>query len=162
MGLFEGNFESLANNSFADGERALAFITGALLCLGTILYVIYTAPGFALIPVSLIKADPAVADSISAPNVRQELLGVQEEIRIIETRIATANGRPTSDIESRFLPGLLRRERTLLRKLHVEDENKRGSWLVRLKEAFRPVKVLAGVLILLFTILIWVSMLLTA
>ncbi|KAF8477481.1 LMBR1-like membrane protein-domain-containing protein [Kalaharituber pfeilii] len=144
------------------GERALTFITGVLLTLGTILYVIYTAPGFALLPVSMIKSVPTVSTAATASNTQQELLEIQEEIRIIEARATGGNGRRLTDKDRRSLELLQRRERTLLRKQRLENEAMQSSWWLRLTAALRPFTILFGLILLLVAMGVWVSMLLTA
>ena len=42
------------------GERALTFAIGLLMTIGTLLYCLYTAPGMALLPLSLIKTAPRI------------------------------------------------------------------------------------------------------
>ncbi|RPB18980.1 hypothetical protein L211DRAFT_671042 [Terfezia boudieri ATCC MYA-4762] len=144
------------------GERALTFITGVLLSLGTILYIIYTAPGFALLPVSMIKSVPAVSSTATSSNLNQERLEIQEEIRFLETRASGSTDYRLTDKDRRTLEILKRRERTLLRKLRLENEANQRSWLLRLKAALRPFTILFGLSLLFVAIGIWVSMLLTA
>ena len=127
---------------------------------GTILYVIYAAPGFALLPVSMIKTVPAVSSAATSSHIQQELLEVQEDIRILESRASGSTSYRLTDKDRRSLEGLQRRERTLRRKLRLEDE-KQGSWLLRIKAALRPFTILFGLILLFVAIGIWVSMLLT-
>lgn len=147
---------------WSDGEKALTFITGVLISLGTILYIIYAAPGFALLPVSMIKTVPIVSSAATSSRIHQELLEVQEELRIIESRASGSTGYRLTDKDRRSLEGLQRRERTLRRKLRLEDEARQSSWLFRIKATLRSFTILFGLILLFIAIGIWVSMLLTA
>jgi len=126
------------------------------------LYIVYTAPGFALLPVSMIKSVPAVSGTATSSNLSQELVEIQEEIRILETRSSGSTNYRLTDKDRRSLEILQRRERTLRRKLRLENEAKQSSWVLRLKAALRPFTILFGLILLFVAIGIWVSMLLTA
>lgn len=143
------------------GERALTFITGILICLGTCLYILYTAPGFALLPVALIKTVPATSTVEAATYTRQELREIQEEIRIIESRVSGAAGYRLPDKDRRAIDTLQRRERTLLRKLRLEEDAQKSTWVTKVKAAMRPFTILFGLTMLFVALAIWVSMLLT-
>ncbi|KAI9805395.1 MAG: hypothetical protein M1825_000646 [Sarcosagium campestre] len=148
------------------GERALTFALGLLITIGTILYVLYTATGLALLPISLIKSAP----SISAPNLAattaSELDINRERQRQLEARNAgREGGLPPKD--QRELDNLVREERTLVRRerLAAESSGEGKSWVVRtwvkIQAVLRPIKLLGGIFLLLLSIFIWVSMLLT-
>jgi len=148
------------------GERALTFALGLLISLGTLLYVVYTAAGFALMPISFIKSAP----SISAPQLYEttasSLEQNRERQRQLEGRSAgRAGGLPAKD--RRELEALVREERTLVRRerLAAEAQGRGKTRVVRiwtkLCAFFRPLKLLGGNLMLLISIIIWVSMLIT-
>ncbi|CAI4218658.1 unnamed protein product [Parascedosporium putredinis] len=99
----------LAENN---GEKALAFALGVLVTLGTLLYVVYTGAGLALLPVSIIKTAP----SLSAPELSETNASAleinRERQRQLEMRHAGRSAEmPAKD--RRELEGLLREERTL-------------------------------------------------
>ncbi|KAF3317196.1 hypothetical protein TWF173_000442 [Orbilia oligospora] len=139
------------------GERALTFIVGVLLCLGTVLYVVYTAPGLALFPVSLIKSIPAISIT-SAEEARSALEYNRERQRIIEAKNVGGNGLNTKD--RRELEALQREERTLTRKQRLADEGK-NKWWLKVRAALRPFKLLLGLLLLGVSALLIASMLIT-
>ncbi len=103
------------------GERALTFALGLLISLGVLLYILYTAAGFALMPISFIKSAP----SISAPQLSETtataLAQNRERQRQLEGRSAgRAEGLPAKD--QRELEQLVREERTLVRRERIAAE----------------------------------------
>jgi LMBR1 domain-containing protein 1 len=148
------------------GERALTFALGLLISLGTLLYVLYTAAGFALLPISFIKSAP----SISAPQLSETTATALEQNRERQRQLEGRNaGRQDglSAKDQRELEALVREERTLVRRerLAAEAQGEGKSFIVKawtkLCAVFRPLKLLGGILLLLIAILIWVSMLIT-
>jgi LMBR1 domain-containing protein 1 len=148
------------------GERALTFALGLLTSLGVLLYVIYTAVGFALMPISFIKSAP----SISAPQLYETTASALEQNRERQRQLQGRNtGRADglSAKDRRELEGLIREERTLVRRerLAAEAQGEGKTRIVRawtkLCAIFRPVKLLGGIFLLLLALLIWVSMLIT-
>ena len=137
-----------------------------LIVLGTLLYILYTAAGFALLPISLIKSAP----SISAPQLSETTATAleqnRERQRQLEGRNAgRAEGLPAKD--QRELEALVREERTLVRRerLAAEAQGEGKSFIfkawTKICAVFRPLKLLGGVLLLLLAVIIWVSMLIT-
>lgn len=151
----------------ADGERALTFALGILLTLGTVLYVLYTSVGFAFLPITLIKTAPSISNPTLRANTASQLESNRERQRQLNAR---CGGDPDqlSSKDRRELDGLVREERTLIRRQRLieEAQGEGRSWLIRtwfkLEAVFRPFKLLGGILLLLVAIFIWVSMLLTA
>ncbi|RDL33100.1 Lmbr1 containing protein [Venustampulla echinocandica] len=148
------------------GERALTFALGLLICLGTLLYILYTAAGLALLPISFIKSTP----SISAPQLHETTTTAleqnRERQRQLEGRNAgRAGGMPAKD--QREMEALVREERTLVRRdrLATEAQGEGKRFIIRvwtkLCAVFRPLKLLGGVLLLMLGVVIWVSMLIT-
>lgn len=148
------------------GERALTFALGLLISLGALLYLLYTAAGFALLPISLIKSAP----SISAPQLYETtstaLEQNRERQRQLEARSAgRAGGLPAKD--QRELESLVREERTLVRRerLAAEAQGEGRTFIIKawtkVCAVFRPLKLLGGILLLLLAIVIWTSMLIT-
>lgn len=148
------------------GEKALTFALGLLVTMGTLLYVVYTGAGLALLPISFIKSAP----SISAPQLSEttatQLEQNRERQRQLEMR-NTGNAEGMSRKDRRELDALVREEQTLVRRerLAAEAQGEGRSrvyraWL-KVCAIFRPVKMIGGILLLLLSILIWVSMFIT-
>ncbi|MCJ1238301.1 hypothetical protein MMC14_006290 [Varicellaria rhodocarpa] len=148
------------------GERALTFALGLLITIGTLIYVLYTAAGFALLPIAFIKSAPAVSAPTLATTVSSQLEQNRERQRQLEGRNnGRQDGLPAKD--QRELDALVREERTLIRRerLAAEASGEGQSWIMRtwikIEAVFRPIKLLGGIFLMLMSILIWVSMLLT-
>ncbi|KAI5798950.1 LMBR1-like membrane protein-domain-containing protein [Geopyxis carbonaria] len=145
------------------GERALTFITGVLMCFGTVLFVIYTAPGLALTPMVLIKSIPTSSLPALTSGVHEALAINRERQRAIELRYSGGSERPNSR-DRRELESLQREERTLVRRQRIAEENDssrtKKAWH-KLQAIGRPFKILLGLLILVITILIFASTLIT-
>lgn len=148
------------------GERALTFALGLLISLGTLLYILYTASGFALLPISFIKSAP----SISAPQLSETTATALEQNRERQRQLEGRNagregGLPAKD--QRELEALVREERTLVRRerLAAEAQGEGKSFIVRawtkVCAVFGPLKLIGGILLLILAIIIWVSMLIT-
>lgn len=150
-----------------DGERTLSFALGFLITIGTCLYVIYTSTGMALFPVSLIKTSPSILSPGMRASASSRLEANRERQRQLDAR---CGGDPDqlSSKDRRELDVLVREERTLIRRQRLveETEGERQTWFVRAWHktgaALRPFKRICGVVLLLITLIIWVSMLLTA
>ncbi|MCJ1262182.1 hypothetical protein MMC22_002052 [Lobaria immixta] len=148
------------------GERALTFALGLLITIGTLVYVLYTAAGFALLPVALIKTAPAISAPTLSANTASALEQNRERQRQLEGRSAGRDdGLPAKD--RRELDALVREERTLVRRerLAAEASGEGQSWIVKtwtkIEAVFRPLKLVGGLFLVLVAIFVWVSMLLT-
>lgn len=153
-------------NSSTDGERALTFAIGLLITIGTFLYVLYTGAGLALLPVTLIKSAP----SISAPTLAADTQTQLEQNRERQHQLEARNEGRSEGLDPRDrreLEALVREERTLVRRERLANEStgQGQHWLMRswnkICAVLRPIKLVAGILILLLTIVIWISMLIT-
>lgn len=151
-----------ANN----GEKALTFSVGLLITLGTLLYVLYTGAGLALLPVSFIKSAP----SISAPELSATTASALERNRELQRQLEMRNaGRPDgmSQKDRREMDALLREERTLVRRerLAAEAQGEGQNTIFRIwnkiQTVFRPLKLLGGILLLFIAMIVWVSMLIS-
>ncbi len=134
--------------------------------LGTLLYVLYTGAGLALLPVSLIKSAP----SISAPQLAETTASALEQNRERQRQLEMrSEGRSDgmSQKDRRELDALMREERTLRRRerLAAEARGEGHSWIfaawARLCAVFRPLKLVGGVLLIVVVMVVWVSMLIT-
>lgn len=140
---------------------------GILLTLGTLLYVVYTSVGFAFLPITLIKTAPSISNPTLRANTASQLESNRERQRQLNAR---CGGDPDqlSSKDRRELDGLVREERTLIRRQRLieQGQGEGRNWLIRawykIEAVFRPFKLLGGILLLLVAIFIWVSMLLTA
>ncbi|KAG6014874.1 hypothetical protein E4U54_004725 [Claviceps lovelessii] len=147
-------------------EKALTFALGLLMTLGTLLYVVYTGSGLALMPVSFIKSAP----SISAPQLSATTASQLEQNRERQRQLEMRNvGRQEglSRKDRRELDALIREEQTLVRRERLAaDAQGEGrskvyqAWL-RLCALLRPIKMLGGLVLLVISVLVWVSMLIT-
>lgn len=148
------------------GEKALTFGLGLLVTLGTLLYVLYTGAGLALLPVSWIKSAPSISAPQLSEDTESQLETNRERQRQLEMRSA---GRPEgmSAKDQREMDLLAREEQTLTRRQRLAAEA-RGeghgaiyrAWL-KVEAVFRPLKLVGGLLLLLLAVVIWVSMLIT-
>ncbi|KAI0160686.1 hypothetical protein GGR57DRAFT_490333 [Xylariaceae sp. FL1272] len=148
------------------GEKALSFGLGLLITLGTLLYVLYTGAGLALFPISFIKSAPSISAPQLSETTHSQLEQNRERQRQLEMRNAgRSDGMPSKD--RRELEALVREERTLVRRERVaaEAQGEGKSFIVRawtkFCAVFRPVKLLGGIVLILISLLVWVSMLIT-
>ncbi|KAL1631366.1 hypothetical protein SLS54_000125 [Diplodia seriata] len=148
------------------GERALTFALGLLITVGTVVYVLYTAAGLALLPAAMIKSAPSISAPTLAEDTASQLDSNRERQRQLERRNeGRAEGLDARD--RRELESLVREERTLVRRerLAVEASGSEEGWLMRVwiktEAVFRPIKLLGGLLLMIFALLIFVSMLIT-
>jgi LMBR1 domain-containing protein 1 len=149
-----------------NGEKALTFGVGLLVTIGTLIYVLYTGAGLALLPVSLIKSAPSISAPQLSETTESQLEQNRERQRQLELRnTGRADGLPPKD--QREMDMLIREEQTLVRRQRLASEA-RGeghSWIYRAwlktEAVFRPLKLVGGILLLLLSIIIWVSMLIT-
>jgi LMBR1 domain-containing protein 1 len=142
------------------GEKALSFVLGVLLSLGMVFYIVYTAPGFALFPIHLIKRVPSVQIS-DVDTARQALEHNRECQRRIEIKYQ-GTGTTMSVKDRKELEALQREERTLTRRHRLAEESgNRRQWWVRLGSALSPFRVAFGIMLALLGILIVISMGLT-
>ena len=150
----------------AEPERALTFALGLLITIGTLIYVLYTGAGLALLPVAMIKQAPSISTPTLSANTASALEENRERQRQLEGRNeGREGGLPPKD--RRELDALVREERTLVRRerLAAEASGEGHNWFVRawmkIEAVFRPLKLLGGLFLMLVAILVWVSMLLT-
>ncbi|KAK4499058.1 hypothetical protein PRZ48_009570 [Zasmidium cellare] len=148
------------------GERALTFAIGVLILVGTIIYCLYTGPGLALLPVSLIKSAPSVSAPQLAESTSSQLAQNQERQRQLEGRSAGRDG-GLDPRDRRELEALVREERTLRRRERLAAENAGEgrnffvrAWL-KLEAIFRPLKLIFGWLLLIISLIIFASMIIT-
>lgn len=149
------------------GERALTFSIGILTTVGTILYCLYTGPGLALLPLTLIKSAPSISTPVLAASTSSQLAQNRERQRQLEGRNEGREGGLNAR-DSRELEALVREERTLVRRERLAAENSGEganffirAWL-KIEAVFRPLKLIAGLLLLVIVLVIFASMVITA
>lgn len=148
------------------GEKALSFGLGLLVTIGTLVYILYTGAGLALLPVSLIKSAPSISAPQLSETTESQLETNRERQRQLEMRSA---GRPEgmTPKDQREMDLLIREEQTLTRRQRLASEARGDGqgWIyrawVKVEAVFRPLKLVGGLFLLLLAILIWVSMLIT-
>ena len=144
----------------------MTFATGLLITIGTIIYIVYTGPGLALLPVAMIKQAPSISAPTLSANTASALEENLERQRQLEGRNeGREGGLPAKD--RRELDALVREERTLRRRerLAAEASGEGHNWLVKawikVEAVFRPLRLLGGLFLMLVAIFVWISMLLT-
>ncbi|PSN69709.1 hypothetical protein BS50DRAFT_519096 [Corynespora cassiicola Philippines] len=148
------------------GERALSFALGLLMLLGTILFVLYTGPGLALLPVAMIKSAPSVSAPSLAASTAAQLENNRERQRQLEGRNEGREGGLDAR-DRRELESLIREERTLIRRerLAAESSGEDRHWLIKawikIEAVFRPLKLLGGLILIVLSLLVFTSMLIT-
>ncbi|KAI7280265.1 putative lysosomal cobalamin [Hortaea werneckii] len=148
------------------GERALTFSIGVLITAGTVLYCLYTAPGLALLPLTLIKSAPKVSAPQLHASASSELAQNRERQRQLERRNEGREGGLDSR-DRRELEQLVREERTLVRRERLASEREGEGHNVfyraylTLCAIFRPLKLVFGLLLLVISLVIFASMLIT-
>ncbi|PNS20444.1 hypothetical protein CAC42_5894 [Sphaceloma murrayae] len=149
------------------GERALTFAIGVLITIGTLLYCVYTAPGLALLPLTLIKTAPRVSAPTLAANTSSELAQNRERQRQLEARGEGREGGLEAR-DRRELQSLIREERTLVRRerLAAEATGEGQHWTIKVWNKicaiFRPITLLGGILLIFVVLIVWTSMLITS
>ena len=144
----------------------MTFALGLLITIGTLIYVLYTGAGFALLPVAFIKSAPGISAPTLSANTASELERNRERQHQLEGRNeGREDGLPAKD--RRELDALVREERTLIRRQRLAEEaaGEGHGWLLKtwtkIEAVFRPIKLLGGILLMFVALFIWISMLLT-
>ncbi|KAK9476936.1 hypothetical protein V1514DRAFT_369199 [Lipomyces japonicus] len=145
------------------GERGLTFIIGVLLCIGIIIYVIYTAIGFAVLPILCLKYRNQLS-AVELDDARVALELNREKQRMIEARYEGTSIQ-WSIRDKRSYEILQREERTLIRRVRLNGGISRWyrpRWLVKAyKLVTRPIIIAVGVILFVFALLIVASMLIS-
>lgn len=139
---------------------------GLLTTVGTIIYVLYTAAGFALLPIAFIKSAPRIsAPTLSANTTSKLEINRERQHQLGGRNVGRENGLSPKD--RRELDALVREERTLVRRQRLAEEasGEGQGWLLKAwtktEAVFRPIKLIGGMLLVILAIFVWVSMLLT-
>lgn len=130
------------------------------------MFVLYTGAGMALLPVALIKSAPSVSAATLAANTDSQLESNRERQRQLEGRNQGRDGGLEAR-DRRELEALVREERTLIRRerLAAESSGTDRHWIVKtwikLEAFFRPLKLIGGLILMVFALVIFASMLIT-
>lgn len=137
-----------------------------MITIGTILYCLYTAPGLALLPLTLIKSAPRVSAPQLATTTSSQLSQNRERQRQLEGRNEGRDGGLDAR-DRRELESLVREERTLVRRERLAAENSGEGqnafvrvWM-KIEAIFRPLKLIGGILLLVISLILFASMLIT-
>jgi LMBR1 domain-containing protein 1 len=138
-------------------ERALAFALGCLACVGFLCFLTYTAFGFSVLPVGMMRGrrDPLA----ERREVEGELTRTREARRALASRYAGGGRRAPEDEQARI--GLLdQRERGLARRERLLAERASACWRACYAAA-RPFALVIGIALQLFALFVVVSFLLS-
>lgn len=134
--------------------------------IGTVLFVLYTGAGMALLPVAMIKSAPYVSNPALAASTASQLEANRERQRQLEGRNEGREGGLDSR-DRRELESLIREERTLIRRerLAAESSGEDRHWIVKawikIEAVFRPLKLIGGLFLIIVALVIFSSMLIT-
>lgn len=130
------------------------------------MYLLYTAAGLALLPVTFIKSAPSISAPTLAATSHSDLEQNRERQRQLEGRSEGRSG-GLDPKDRRELEALVRDERILVRRERLASENAHEGQHVLLRAwyktqtVFRPIKLIGGLFLMVVAIIIWVSMLIT-
>ncbi|TPX30179.1 hypothetical protein SmJEL517_g06197 [Synchytrium microbalum] len=139
-------------------EKALMFVMAALILLGMLIYISYTAYGLAALPFSYLKGTQT-ADTQKG-NIEGRLSEIREQIRAINGRYINTNRKITKR-DTKLLSDLNLQERQLTRRIRRVETESQTFWY-RFASFFRPLEVIIGIVLLLLTGLLMVSLLLAS
>jgi len=141
----------------SNGVRAMCFVIACLTILGLCIFITYTAYGLTAMPIGMIKGKAQLTNA--EMETLDELQGTREKQRSIQAKYL--GGKKISKKDKKELEDLEKKERLLSRRSSV-IEYSQNNWLNKCATFFRPFQVIIGVLLLLLTTLIFISILLTS
>ncbi|KAI9258776.1 hypothetical protein BDA99DRAFT_514103 [Phascolomyces articulosus] len=141
----------------SNGEKSISFVVACLIVLGMLVFIGYTAPGLALLPMNMIKGRRRL--EAENEDVDNRLAVNRERQREIQSRY-TGTNKPISARDQRELDNLDDEERILTRRLRTIQEDQSGLWQ-RIIKVFRPFEILIGFLLLALTLVVIASIFLT-
>ncbi|KAI5295860.1 hypothetical protein KEM55_006020, partial [Ascosphaera atra] len=148
------------------GERFFLFVMSIFITLGTLIYIVYTSTGLALLPVSLLKS----VISSSRPEVAAATAAQLEYVTLRQHQLnmkCRGNLRALSSAERSDLARHAQEEKTLRRRLrlmeaeHVQEQELSVMARMKLCALLEPLRGLVGFSLLLSSLLIFFSILLT-
>jgi len=138
------------------GEASISFAIACLTVIGYLFWIIYTAYGLSAFPIGIIKGKKHIAEDTS--DITSNLQVTKEKASAIQSKYLSG-AKKISKKDSEQLDLLKRKERILARqntRLQGEYTGWRKVWSM-----MKPFMFIFGILFLLFSIIIWVSILLT-
>jgi len=137
------------------GEGAITFAIACLTLLGFGVWITYTAYGLSALPIGLMKGKKHIAEESS--DLQGDLHETREKARAISSKYIT--GKRLSEKDQNQLDLLKRQERVLAKRSDRLNATQQG--FQRVVSACKPFSFVFGILFILVTILIIVSILLT-
>jgi len=138
------------------GEASISFAISCLTVLGYVVWITYTAYGLSAFPIGIIKGKKHIAEDTS--DINSNLQVTREKATAIQSKYLSG-AKKMSKKDTENLDLLKRKERVLARQ-NVRLQGGNRGWR-RIWFALKPFMFIFGILFLLFSILIWVSILLT-
>ncbi|RKF71749.1 putative lysosomal cobalamin transporter [Golovinomyces cichoracearum] len=146
------------------GERALNFCVGLFLSLGNILYILFTGAGIAITPILLIRSTSSIDLSCLHADTAKSLEQNRERQRKFQYLSTSVSRTVPTEIE-RERDRLINERQILIKRQRFATklENYKNEILVRifakLEFFLTPIKIFVGILLMCFSITIWVSIL---
>lgn len=138
------------------GEDAMSMVLSILTAIGVTNVAIYTAFGMFSWPVSLIKGTKSARTQLQ--DIEDRHLNNSFNINSLREKLRTTGH--LTEREMNRLRSLEEQERmTSLEESYVIEY--RESYFYRLRFLFRPIQIFFGTIILLISILVWISLLIT-
>ncbi|RHZ75069.1 hypothetical protein Glove_217g23 [Diversispora epigaea] len=154
-------FKNLLSGSI--GERSISFVMAVLMVLGMTVFITYTAPGLSLLPVKLIVGMRKFKSDSTQKKI-SDLLNINlEKQRVIRAKYSNVNNNMMSRVDTKQLDKLKTEERILrrtLREFDVPETGMRYIWN-KILFIFRPFEFIGGIILLILTIVLMLSMFLT-
>ncbi|CAG8500000.1 8221_t:CDS:10 [Diversispora eburnea] len=145
------------------GERSISFVMAVLMVLGMTVSITYTAPGLSLLPVKLIVGMRKFKSDSTQKKIDDLLKINQEKQRVIRAKYSNVNSNMMSRVDTKQLEKLRTEERILKRTLREFDVPKTGLRYIwdKILLILRPFEFIGGVILLILTIVLILSMFLT-
>ncbi|KAI9254738.1 hypothetical protein EDC94DRAFT_618290 [Helicostylum pulchrum] len=150
-------FKNLLTES--NGAKAFWFVVACLFLPGMVVFIVYTAPGLSILPFYLIKGKSKI--DAEYDEIHHRLALVRERQQLIESKYSGSDELPLDAHDYRTLENLNDEERILVRRLNGIEQDK-ANFLQRLVKLCKPFKVLIGVILIICTMLVMVSILMTS
>ncbi|KTW30707.1 hypothetical protein T552_00419 [Pneumocystis carinii B80] len=130
-------------------KTSMFFIVDVILLFGIVLFCIYTAFGFSMFPLRIIKTK-SINVPTSATDIKHALILNREKQRAIEVRYTGFHTKMNVK-DRRILESLQREERTLVRCIRLTEEGKR-KWEQPVSAILHMFQLLIGIFFLLISI----------
>ncbi|KAI8088321.1 putative lysosomal cobalamin transporter [Thamnidium elegans] len=148
-------FKNLLTES--NGAKACWFVVACLFLPGMAVFIVYTAPGLSILPFNLIKGKSKI--DAEYDEIHHRLALVRERQQLIENKYSGSDEALNAH-DYRTLENLNDEERILVRRLNGIEQDK-TNFFQRFIKLFKPFKVLIGLILIICTILMMVSIFMT-